>query len=63
MINLLGNLAKAAVAIAVTPVGVAVDVALLPAKLVSSDPNVRAFAATEACLTIATDSANKRDKP
>jgi hypothetical protein len=50
MLKLFGGLAKAVVAVAVTPVALAVDVVTAPAKLVSDDPNVKMFGATEACL-------------
>ena len=63
MFNLIGNLTKATVALAVTPVALAVDVALLPKKLVSDDPNEKAFAATEGCLKVAADAADKAGKP
>lgn len=62
MFNLIGGLAKAAVGLVATPVAIAIDVALAPAKLVSDDPNAKVFEATEAALKVAADGVKEAGK-
>jgi len=62
MFNLISGLTKAVVSVAVTPVALAVDVALIPAKIGSDDPNSKIFGATEACVKSAAEGIDEAGK-
>lgn len=61
MLNLLSNLAKAAVAVAVTPVAIVADVLTLPES--SCDPHRGAFDKTAKTLNQAAEAFNEAVKP